>query len=103
MKEYFILEETPYNINNYVLKPNYELFQIKYIGKGSYNVLPARVCELSYPQFLRMCRDCYGANIVGKGQLYPTPYFSKKNLSLTNKLITYLNTLMTMRAGEKRS
>lgn len=102
-KGYFFLEESPYNPTNYLIKPNYELLEIRYIGKGSYNVLPARICGLSFSQFMRMCRDCYGAEVIGKGQLYPTIYFSKKNLRLAEKLITYLNTLTNMRAGEKRS
>jgi hypothetical protein len=30
---------------------------------------------LTYAQYLRMCRDIYGAEIVGKGEKYPYPVF----------------------------
>ena len=32
---------------------------------------------LSYPQFLRMCRDCFGAEIIGKDSIYPVAYFKR--------------------------
>ena len=47
--------------------------------KGSYNIMPARLLGLSYANYLRMCRDFYGATLNGEG-LYITPRFpnSKK-------------------------
>lgn len=33
---------------------------------GSLGVLPARLCNLSFAQYLRMCRDKYGATLYGK-------------------------------------
>lgn len=95
---YFELEESPYNNNKYVLKPKYELLGISYIGKGSYNVLPARICNLSFPEYLRMCRDKFGAEIIGKNQLYPTAYFNKDKLSLAQELVNHLNSLLYLRA-----
>lgn len=39
---------------------------------GSFNVFLARLMDLSFPDFLRMCRDKYGATLVGKeGYSYP--------------------------------
>lgn len=56
---------------------------------GSFNILPARLCGLMYSDYLRMCRDCFGAEIIGKGSHYPIPYFKlSKEL---NDLIDQLN------------
>jgi hypothetical protein len=44
---------------------------------------------LTYAQYLRMCRDCFGAEIIGKGSNYPVAYFKfSKGL---NDLIEQLN------------
>lgn len=45
---------------------------------GSWSVFEARVMGLSYANYLRMCRDIYGAEIIGKGNKYPTVFFSSK-------------------------
>lgn len=45
---------------------------------GSWAVFEARVMGLSYANYLRMCRDIYGAEIIGKGYKYPTAFFSSK-------------------------
>lgn len=88
----FQLVESPYNQGKYIIKANPEALGIECIGKGSYNVLPARVCNLSFPQYLKMCRDVYGAEIIGKEQLYPTAYFN--NDSKSKKLVDLLNSLI---------
>ena len=44
---------------------------------GSYNLICARLFNLSYAQYLRMCRDCFGAEIIGKGSHYPVAYFKR--------------------------
>ena len=88
----FQLVESPYNQGKYVIKINPEALGIERIGKGSYNVLPARICNLSFPQYLKMCRDVYGAEIIGKEQLYPTAYFN--NDSKSKKLVDLLNSLV---------
>jgi hypothetical protein len=44
---------------------------------------------LTYAEYLRMCRDIYGAEIVGKGSMYPYPIF--KPSSLVEELIKKLN------------
>lgn len=97
-KIYFELVESPYNTGKCIIKPKYENLGIERIGKGSYVILPARLCELSFPEYLRMCRDIYGAEIVGKGQLYPTAYFNKD--SKAKELVKYLNSLVISPAGE---
>ena len=46
---------------------------------GSWGVFCARVIGLTYANYLRMCRDVYGAELIGKGKKYPTAQFSSKN------------------------
>ena len=90
---YFKLEESPYNPGHYLIKPNFEKLPL-HSTEGSYNVLAARVMNLSYAQYLRMCRDLYGAEIIGKGSNYPVPYFTPN--SKLEGLIKELNTRAKM-------
>lgn len=71
---YFWLDETPNG--KLIIRPVYEKFPIHHF-RGSYGVLPARVTGLSYANYLRLCRDEGGAELIGKGHLYPVPYFTK--------------------------
>lgn len=89
--KFFELEKSPYNIGYYMIRPIYEKLKIKKIGKGNYNILMARILGLSYPKYLRMCRDLYGATLIGKGHAVPIPYF--KNKEKAQKLINLLNDL----------
>lgn len=76
MIQCFTIEEAPHNPGKFLIQPIHEKFFLKYT-EGNYNVICARLMNLSYAQWLRFCRDCCGAQIIGKGQLYPIPYFSK--------------------------
>lgn len=57
---------------------------------GSWAVFEARIMGLSYANYLRMCRDIYGAEITGKGHLYPVAYFDGETSKL-KELINLLN------------
>lgn len=46
------------------------------VVNGSWNVLCARAMGLSYANYLRYCRDVYGAELVGVGSRYPKAYFT---------------------------
>lgn len=72
----FYREESPYYPGKYRIAMNLGDFYCNYT-EGSYNVVQARLFCLSYPQFLRMCRDCFGAEIIGKGSKYPIAYFKQ--------------------------
>lgn len=61
---------------------------------GSYGVLPSRLLELSYANYLRFCRDILGATLYGKGHKYITVYF--KNDSATRQLVRLLNARMEL-------
>lgn len=56
---------------------------------GSFGVIGARLFGITYANYLRMCRDVFGAEIVGKGSAYPVAYF--KLSSELEKLIEELN------------
>lgn len=72
----------------YLIKPIHDNFHLD-STEGSFNVICARLMGLSYAQYLRMCRDCFGAEIIGKGSKYPVAYFKlSKGL---NDLIEQLN------------
>lgn len=64
---------------------DYEGFAL-YFG-GSFNILPARILNLSYPDYLRLCRGQFGADLCGK-QGYSYPLFTKEN---GDRLIKILN------------
>jgi hypothetical protein len=74
IKTYFSLEESPY-------QPGYNTIDISeekiHIGptSGSRNVFMARLMNLSWANFLRLCRDKYGAKLIGKNCIYVVPYF----------------------------
>ena len=54
---------------------------------ASFNVIMARLFNLSYPDFLRMCRDTYGAVLKGKkGFTYIMFYDTKKCDALVKEL-----------------
>lgn len=90
MKQYFDYGESIAYPEHYIIMPNFN--KLPLTGTiGSYNVLAARVCGLSYAQFLKMCRDKYGAKLVGKGTIYGMAYFPKDKFSQMKSLINLLN------------
>jgi len=85
---YFKSEESVTNPHRYIIKLDFEKFP-DISTSGSFGILPARLMGLSYAQYLRMCRDECGAEIIGKNCLYPTAYF--KAGKQLNTLLTILN------------
>lgn len=77
--KYFYLEEIPTNEGFYAIRLNHENFPFKTPIEGSYNIIMARLCGLSYADFLRMCRDILGATLIGRyGQtIFPYPLFKR--------------------------
>ena len=84
----FYRDESASHPGKYMIREDLEKFYLNYT-EGNYNVIQARLMGLTYAQYLRMCRDCFGAEIIGKGSTYPVPYFKlSKEL---NDLIEQLN------------
>lgn len=97
-KNYFQLEESPYYPDHFVITPIYEELP-QMMTSGSFAVLPARLLNLSYANYLRFCRDMGGAQIVGKDRLYPIAYFPRNNES--RAIIGLLNAAMTLVMWER--
>lgn len=70
----FYRDEAASYPNKYMIRANQEEFHLDNT-EGSFNVIGARLMGLTYAQYLRMCRDIYGAEIVGKNSLFPYPIF----------------------------
>lgn len=79
----------------YVIRPIHENFHLD-STEGSFNVICARLMGLTYPEYLRMCRDCFGAEIIGKGSMYPVAYFklSQELQDLINNLNARANLVL---------
>ena len=74
---YFKVDVSPINIGKYVIRPNFDKLPL-YYTTGSYNVIMARIMGITYANYLRLCRDEYGAEIVGKNSMYPVAYFTEE-------------------------
>lgn len=73
---YFIVEESPI-YKKFMIYPNHTSLKIG-ATSGSYSVLGARLFGLHYHDYLRMCRDVYGAVLIGKNCYYPNVLFDTK-------------------------
>ena len=82
----------------YLVRADHEAFHLD-STEGSFNIIGARLMGLTYAQYLRMCRDVYGAEIIGKGSLYPYPVF-KLSQGLID-LIEQLNARATLVLWER--
>jgi hypothetical protein len=71
----FKAEKSAIHQNKWIITIDHDNFYCK-STIGSYHVLEARVMGLSYANYLRMCRDIYHAEVIGKGSLYPVAYFT---------------------------
>lgn len=97
--EYFSLEESPYRPGKYTIRINFDKFPSQLSTSGSFNILPARLLNLSYAQYLRFCRDIVGGEIVGKKTVYPIAYFDRT--MTTNAFIRLLNSRMNLVVWER--
>lgn len=96
--EYFTLEESAMRPGKYTLTINFDKLPDMRTN-GSYNLLFARLMNLSYAQYLRFCRDIVGAELVGKKSLYPIACFSKT--VTTNVFVRLLNSRMNLVMWER--
>ena len=90
---YVYLDKSPVD-NRYLLNFNIEKLPIPDL-LGSMNVLGARILNISFADYCRLCRDELDADIIGKYSLYPIIGFKKNNatlnfLKLLDKRIEFL-------------
>ena len=84
----FFADESASNPGWYLIRV--DVTQIPFENtRGSLNVLPARLMNLSYAQYLRFCRDILGAKVIGKNKFYPVAYF--KNDRILDQFVKLLN------------
>ena len=72
----FYRDESASHPGKYMIRADLEKFHLDY-SEGSYNIIQARLMGLTYASYLRMCRDIYGAELVGKDSTYPVAYFKR--------------------------
>jgi hypothetical protein len=87
-KTCFEAQESPIQPGKYIIVPIHENFKLEKT-EGSFNIICARLLGLTYAQYLRFCRDICGAQIVGKGSMYPVAYFSGGEMM--SQLVRLLN------------
>lgn len=93
MKSYFVFRET--SNNGWSICPVHTAFLGEDLSKsinGSFALLACRVSGLSWPQWLRYCRQ-NGATLYGKGYKYPVAVWKEPNKDFLNKLNTRANEL----------
>lgn len=76
MKRYFYLEESASKSGKFLIRANFTTMPLL-STTGSFNVLAARLMGLKYADYLRVCRDVFGADIIGKNERYPLAYFAR--------------------------
>lgn len=79
---YFCVEST-YDGSEFLVKPDEPLTSRIY-ARGSWEIVIASVMGFqdSYAEFLRYCREQYGAKIKGKNWKYPVPFFQTQQSAL---------------------
>lgn len=73
---YFTRDESAAHPGKWVIRPVHENFHLD-STTGSFNVICARLLSISYADYLRLCRDEFGAEIIGKNSSYPVAYFKR--------------------------
>lgn len=88
MRKVFYMDESARNPGEYMIRVNVDLLPFT-TTIGSLNVLPARLLNLTYAQYLRFCRDILGAKVRGKNCGYPVAYFKRDEI--LNQFVKLLN------------
>ena len=87
----FSIEQSPCHEGKYYIDFDCEKCDKVKIGVkgGSYAVFASRLFGLTYKDYLKMCRDIYGAELFGKGTRYVIALWSNREQGL--KLVKELN------------
>ena len=94
----FVCDESAVHSGKYTIRPIHNNFHLEYT-EGSFNLIGSRLMGLTYAQYLRMCRDCYNAEIIGKKCQYPVAYFksAKDAAPLVKELNERANKILNAR------
>lgn len=97
MTNYFAFEEA--DANRFLLKCNPEIIPMFTAQiHGAPATLASRLLGLSFPQYLRYCRDILEAEVIGRKKLYPVVYFKKTPAA--TQLVKLLNSRMELLVSE---
>lgn len=99
MKDYFKIEKH-YNDEQYIIGINHEKLPLDNTS-GSYGLLFCRILGISYPDWVRLCRDVFDAEIMGKGCKYISIRFNKITKEL-EQLVELLNTQTELLLQKKK-
>lgn len=87
-KQYYRLEDSLIFRNKKELKLDFDIFPY-ILTKPLVEVLPSRLLNISYGDYLRFCSSVLHAEIVGKNQRYPVVLFERT--ALTKIFVELLN------------
>lgn len=98
-EKFFYLDESSVFKDKLHIRLNHSNFLFPNGTEGSYGVIAARALNLSYPDYLRYCRDRLGAKLIGKHTLYVVPYFDNTPevqlfIKLLNRRLEYVMNLL---------
>ena len=93
MVNYFMPELNPSG-KYYVKLVNYKEVPGFMHKGGSLILIESGILNMRYDDFLRMCRDIYGGELIGKNWCYPSVQFKTENDAW--KLCNLLNPIMDM-------
>ena len=99
-KEWFIYEIELDDPSKATISPkDYENFPFNTKTGGSYNVAPARVLGLSYPDYLRFLLIMFpdDVEIIGKNKLYPKVLWKRNKMMF--QFIRLLNVKLSLAMG----
>lgn len=91
---YFSLDESPIYTNKYILRVDMDKLPFPNGTSGAPAILPARLLNLSYSDYLRYTRDRLGAELIGKGKKYIGIYFDRT--PVTAQFIKLLNSRVAL-------
>lgn len=85
---WFVIEQTPYHNNEWVIRPSSKFYE-RFPGiRSSYLVYPARVCGFTYGDWCRYCRDNFNAKLYGGNNKYVVVTFvDKANAEAVTKIL----------------
>lgn len=90
----FRIEDTP--DNKYMVKIHFDAYSVR--TEGSYNVIAAHLLGIKYSDYLRLCRDEFGATLSGKNSMYVVAKFKQREDC--RKLVDFLNIKWRQTQGE---
>ena len=85
----FFLDQVPWSEDEYIISNHFDEIKMPMI-KTSYQLLQARLVDMTYKEYIDFCRDSLGAKVMKKpNQKWASIYF--KDVAEVRKFIEILN------------